>query len=309
MVNRALVTLLSLAACQGSRRDVDPGSGSAVTEPARDAAPVESDADLARDDAPGPEEPEPPDPGKLIAELGAISAWQAVIDRAQLLARRGQHGVVYGRLGPPVMVPAPPAAGSGSASPPALVASSHTWLVDDTEGNGSLGIRVALGAKASQAKLGDRVALGGAWELDESRRWFWKVDSLQAVPPGPPSTLKEPPPPEPSHTIANGNLTPGARTITVARDHDAAYFQLVGPPPANDGDGWPVADELGDRVYALLVLPGERASYGGQDMRAADERWQLRKAQTYVVRLGRIRTRGPDKPVVIHARTAPVRVN
>nr|MBA2543059.1 hypothetical protein [Deltaproteobacteria bacterium] len=241
-----------------------------------------------------------------------------VIDRAQLLGRRDQHGVAYGRIGPPVMIPAPPAAagsGSGSATPavvaptakPELVASAYVWLIDDTEGNGSLGIRVALGAK--QAKLGDRVALGGAWHLDDGRRWYWKVDSLQVIPPGPPSDLKEPPPPEPNHAIPNGNLTPGARTITVARDNDAVYFQIVGPPPANDGDGWAVADELGDTVYALLVLPGERATYGGQDMRAVDERWQLKKAQTYVLRIGRIRVRGPDKPVVIHARTAPVRVN
>ena len=175
------------------------------------------------------------------------------------------------------MVPAPPpAAGSGSAAPatpakPELIASPYVWLVDDTEGNGSLGIRVALGAKP--AKLGERVALGGAWHLDEARRWYWKINSLQQIPPGAPSDIKEPPPPEPNHVIVNGNLVPGSRTITVARDNDSVYFQLVGPPPTNDGDGWPVANELGDKVFALLVLPGERASYGAQDMRAPDERW------------------------------------
>jgi hypothetical protein len=315
MVTRALV-VLALVACQGNR-EAKPGGGS--VEPPRDAPiAVEPDATLvAREDAPKHDEPEPADPGKLIAELGAIPAWQAVIDRAQLLARRDQHGVVYGKIGPAVMIPAPPVpagSGSGSAAPtagtaPAMVASSYVWLIDDTEGNGSLGIRVALGPKQAQVTIGDRVALGGAWHLDEGKRWFWKVDSLQALPPGPTTDLKEPPPAEPNHVIVNGNLTPGARTITVARDNDATYFQIVGPPPANDGDGWPVADELGDKVYALLVLPGERASYGGQDMRAADERWQLKKANTYVVRIGRIRNRGPDKPVVMHARTAPIRVN
>jgi hypothetical protein len=123
------------------------------------------------------------------------------------------------------------------------------------------------------------------------------------------SDIKEPPPAEPNHQIVNGNLVPGSRTITVARDNDSVYFQIVGPTPTNDGDGWPVANELGDNVFALLVLPGERAAYGAQDMRAADERWVLKKAQTYQVRIGRIRSRGPDKPAVIHARTAPVRVN
>jgi hypothetical protein len=315
MVTRAALVLVVALACQGSRK---PETGSASGEPPRDAvASIEPDAtSVLREDAPTHEEPEPADPGKLIAELGAIPAWQAVIDRAQLLGRRDQHGVAYGKIGPVIMIPAPPAAagsGSGSAAPPAtpakpeLIASPYVWLIDDTAGNGSLGIRVALGPK--QAKLGDRVALGGAWYLDDARRWYWKVDSLQAIPPGRPSDIKDPPPPEPNHVIPNGNLIPGSRTITIAKDNDAVFFQIVGPPPANDGDGWPVADELGDRVYALLVLPGERSTYGGQDMRAADERWQLKKAQTYVVRIGRIRSRGPDKPVVIHARTAPIRVN
>ncbi len=303
MVTRAII-LLALVACQGNR-EPQPGSGSPAIEDAALAAEPDASTPVAPTDA--PEEPDVPDPGKRIAELGAIPAWQAVVDRAQLLGRRDQHGVVYGKIGPAVMVLAPPADGSGSAAKPALVASSYVWLIDDTEGNGSLGIRVALGQKS--AKLGDRVALGGAWMLDDARRWYWKVDSLQAVPPGAISDVKEPPPAEPNHAIVNGNLVAGSRTITVARDNDSVYFQLVGRSPTNDGDGWAVANELGDTVYALLVLPGERASFGAQDMRAADERWALKRGQTYQVRIGRIRSRGPDKPVVIHARTAPVRVN
>jgi hypothetical protein len=59
---------------------------------------------------------------------------------------------------------------------------------------------------------------------------------------------------------------------------------------------------------ALLNLPGERATYGGQDMRAADERWTLRRGVTYWVRIGRIRRHGVDKPATINARTAPIRV-
>jgi len=281
MVNAlAILAVLALACSDKS---------TPTAEPSRGDAPAVVDALV--EDAIAKLEEEPPDPGKLIADLGAIPAWQAVIDRAQLLARRGQRGTVYGRVGGAV-------ASAG--------ASSYVWLVDDTEGNGTLGIAVALGA--GKAKPGDRVALGGAWELDDNRRWYWKVDTVQALPPAPASALKDAPTPEPSHLVRDGNLTAGSRTITVARDNDAVYFQLVGPPPANEGDGWLVADELGDTPFALLTMPGERQAYGGQDMRAADERWHLKKAQTYWVRIGRIRKR-TDKPALIKALTAPVRVN
>ncbi|MBA3395081.1 MAG: hypothetical protein H0T89_20710 [Deltaproteobacteria bacterium] len=318
-----VVGVVAFVGCQGSDPEptvnptVDPGSaGSAVI--ARDATPGFGNQEL--DDAGAlppvdagsvkPEEPEPPDAGKLIAELGAIAAWQTVIDRAQLLARRGQHGIAYGTLGPPIMmlgpVPEPTDAGV-KALDAGLIASPYVWLVDDTEGNGTLGIRVALGKYT--ANEGQRVALGGAWHLDDDRRWFWKVDSLQALPPGPPSDLKDPPAAVPGHEIVRGNLPSGARTITVSRDNDAVYFQIVGPAPARDGDGWLVANELGDTPFALMTLPGERPTYGGQDMRAADERWLLKKGQTYWVRIGKIRKRAPEQPVVVHARTAPVRVN
>lgn len=308
-----------LAACQGHGRD-GAGSGAGTgTDGASGIAPIREpatpspldDAALATipDDARAkPDEPEPPDPGKVIAELGAVSAWQAVVDRAQLLARRGQHGVVYGRIGPAItrLGTPPPPTDAGVKIDAGVIVTPYVWLVDDTEGNGTLGIRVALGDRA--AKEGDRVALGGAWELDAARTWFWKVDVVQPLPPAAPSDLEEPPAAVPSHAIANGDLPSGARTISLARDGDAVYFQIVGPPPATDGDGWAVADELGNPTFALLNLPGERASYGGQDMRAADERWTLKRGQTYWVRIGKVRKRGLDKPALINARTAPIRV-
>ena len=189
-----------------------------------------------------------------------------------------------------------------------MIASPYVWLVDDTEGNGALGIRVALGRHA--AKQGDRVAIGGGWLLDEARRWYWAADAIQPIAvPATPSELKDPPAAVPGHDIVTGSLPSGARTISVARDNDAVYFQLVGPLPVRDGDGWAVANELGDVPFAMMTLPGERASYGGQDMRAPDERWQLKRAQTYWVRIGKIRGHGPGKPVSVTARTAPVRVN
>ncbi len=312
MVTRALAIVCLLAACQGQSSDppkTGSGSGSALKSQDAggfgkldDAAPVREGED-ARVKV---EEPEVPDPGKLIAELDAIPAWQAVIDRSQLLARRKQRGVVYGRIGPAIMVPGPVVVvDAGVPADAGLVASPYVWLVDDTEGNGTLGIRIKLGT--ATAKEGDRVAIEGAWILDEDRRWYWGVDSVTSLPAAPPSDLKEPRPPAPSHVVANGDLPSGARTISVAKDGDAVYFQIVGPAPLNDGDGWLVANELGDVAVALMNLPGERPSYGGQDMRAADERWTLKRGQTYWVRIGKLRKR-TDKPALVNARTAPVRV-
>lgn len=199
------------------------------------------------------------------------------------------------------------AASSGPAAAHAgLIASPYVWLIDDTDGNGTLGIRIALGDKA---KEGDRIAAGGAWQLDAERRWYWKADTVQRLPPAPPSDVRDPLAPVPSHVVASGPLPAGARTISTARDNDAVYFQIVGPAPASDGDGWQIADQLGSPVIAIVNLPGERASYGGQDMRGPDERWQLKRGQTYWIRIGKLRKRAPDKPATVNARTAPVRVN
>ncbi len=319
MVTRAvLIAALVACACQGGGPDASStGAGTASAAPhGRDAgglgerpAPEDAQAIIVADDARGkPDEPELTDPGKVISELNAIPAWQAVVDRAQLLGRRQQHGVAYGRVGPAITMPGPmPEPGDAGVTLDAgTIASPYVWLVDDTEGNGTLGIRVKLDGRT--AKEGDRVALGGAWELDADRRWYWRVDSVEPLPPAPPSDLKDPVAPAPTHVIASGGMVSGARMISVAKDGDLVYFQLVGQPPPNDGDGWPVADALGNPIFALINLPGERASYGGQDMRAPDERWQLKRGQTYWVRIGKIRKRGVDKPAVVHARTAPVRV-
>lgn len=319
----------AVLACQGKRREpeggatVEPreapgdgvpgfGSGSStepvVVAPASDGGGIPDDARKAA----VTEDPEPPpaDPSKQIAELGAIPAWQAVIDRAQLLGRRGQKGVVYGRIGPAVQLPvaAEPAAGSGagSAVPVVVAPSPYVWLVDDSEGNGALGIRLALGGKA--AKEGDRVAASGAWSLDSDRRWFWKVDALQPLAPAPPSALKDPPTAIPAHIPAPGGFPPNVRPIKQAKDNDAVYFQLAGPLPARDGDGWLVATQLYDLPIALVVLPGERPSYGGQDMRTPDERWQLKPRVTYWLRIGKVRSQGAGKPFIVNARTAPIRV-
>lgn len=314
---KQLLVISAIAACQGqgggtSEPPPPVGSGSAAPRGSggsfgnRDAAAVTEEGSDDGSARVKPEEPEPVDVGKQLVELGAVPAWQAVVDRASYLARRGQRGVVFGTVGGPLLVPGPPPPpGDAGVRDAGLVPSDYLWLVDDTDGNGALAIRVKPGPKP--LAQGSRVALGGAWALDDARSWYWKVDAMTALPAASPSELKDPSA-APGHAIVNGELPSGARTISVAKDGDAAYFQIVGAPPAIDGDGWPVADELGNPTYALLNLPGERPSYGAQDLRAPDERWQLKRGQTYWVRIGHVRKRGPDKPALINARTAPVRV-
>jgi len=43
-------------------------------------------------------------------------------------------------------------------------------------------------------------------------------------------------------------------------------------------------------------------------MRSPDERWHLKHQQTYWVRIGKIRPQVPASPVLVKARTAPIRV-
>lgn len=192
---RRLLIIAALAACQGNRGGSTSGSGDdddVPPPPARDAAGDEVVALVDDGGALGDAgEPEPADPGKVIADLNAIPAWQAVVDRAQLLARRGQHGVVYGRIGPAIMVlgPTPVPTDAGVPIDAGMIQSPYVWLADDTEGNGSLGIRVMMGGR--NVKEGDRVALGGAWALDDERRWYWKVDVVQPLQPAPKSDNKE----------------------------------------------------------------------------------------------------------------------
>lgn len=296
--------LVLLVACQNHDTPAprtETGSATPTTAPA-DSHSDEPDEPRA-DARVKVDEPETsPDPGKQIYELGAVPAWQAVVDRTLYLDRRDQHGVVYGTLGETIT-----ATSAGSADAGAVVTPTpYTWLVDDTEGNGSLAIRVALPA-TSTSKPGDRLALSGSWALDDQRHWFWKVTLATGLAPAPPSKAKDPPA-TPGHTIVNGDLPSGARPISLAKETEAAYFTVVGAPPLADGDGWLVADELGNPPYALLDMPGERTSFGAQDLRTADERWTLKRGQTYWVRIGPVHRHGADKPATINAHTAPLRV-
>ena len=305
MVNRVKWWLLLLVACQNHDATPRTETGSATPPPAvADARGKADEPEEPRADARVKvDEPEtPPDPSKQIYELAAVPAWQAVVDRNLYLDRRDQHGVVYGTLGASITI-AHAAAADAAASEEST---PYTWLVDDTEGNGSLAIRVALGGFTTP-KLGDRLALSGAWALDPDRHWFWKVSLVTALAAAPPSKAKDPPAIA-THVIVDGELPNGARPISLAKETEAAYFTVVGGTPLADGDGWLVADELGNPPYALLDMPGERTSYGAQDLRTPDERWTLKRGQTYWVRIGPVHKHGPDKPATINAHTAPVRV-
>jgi hypothetical protein len=314
MVTRAILALLALAACQTHESAPRTETGSATPVLPADGHVVHDGDEVVADARVVVDEPEPaPDPGKQIYALGAVPAWQAVVDRSSYLERRDEHGVVYGTLGEGITTMVP-ASGSGTGADAGTridagmvqAPTPYTWLVDDTEGNGCLAIRVVL-PDTSKSKAGDRIALAGAWALDRERKWFWKPTLVTPLAPAPPSKAKDPPA-APGHVIVNGELPTGARPISLAKEGDAAYFTVLGAPPFADGDGWQVADELGNPVYALLNMPGERASFGAQDLRTSDERWALKRAQTYWVRIGPVHKHGPDKPVTINARTAPVRV-
>jgi hypothetical protein len=287
----------AVAGCQGEGTPQAAGSGSAGSAVAMaiDAAgaPV---ADAAADE-PSPDRPDRVDPTAeaQIEDLGAISAWQAVVDRDRLLARRGQHGVAYGRVGAAITI-----TGDAGVTP-----TGQVWLIDDTEGNGALAIRVVWPPGATAPAEGDRVAVGGGWALDAERAWFWQADRVSPLPAAAPSTIPEPPV-APGHLVGTGDPPSGWKPVAQAKDDGVISFQIVGPPPVNEGDGWTIANELGDPPAAILYLPGERPSYGGHDLRAADERWRLKRGVDYWVRIGKVRRRSPDAPPTINARTAPV---
>lgn len=110
------------------------------------------------------------------------------------------------------------------------------------------------------------------------------------------------------HEPAVAPRPPQAVPISKAKDNDLVAFQVLAAPKTL-GEGWLVGDALGSPPVAVLMLPGERQSYGGIDFRQADEHWRLRRGVTYVVRIGRVRKKDPAKPAQINARNAPIKVS
>ena len=241
---------------------------------------------------------------------GAVPAWQAVVDRDRYLARRGQRGVVEGVVAGPALRPAPardagaPAARDAGAPADAGTAAPLIWLVDDTEGAGCLAIRLAL--LDAPPPPGTRIAAVGAWVWGGAARgWYWQAETVAPLPAAPPAPddLAAPP----GHDLAAAPPPDDAHPVSAAVAHGVVTFQVVAAP-FGDGEGWKIADARGDPPVASLLLPGERRSYGGHDLRRPDERWHLRAGVTYWVRIGKIHRHGPDRPVIIHGTSAPRRV-
>jgi hypothetical protein len=306
MRSLSLGLALLVAGCQ--TRSEAPAAARDAAAPREAVAPADAEPEVAdepAEPAPAPA-PEPDDSAAAAPEaLGAIPAWRAVVDRDRYLARRGQRGVVAGRVGeavPPAPLPSSDAdAGVVVAQPSDLV-----WLVDETDGNGALGIRVRF---AEPPALGARVAVRGAWALDEARRWYWQAETVTPLPAAEPTPEPKDPPAAPGHVIAAADPPGGwskVKSPDKASPGDLMAFTVV-DKPLREGDGWGVSDRKWGTLLATVRLPGERDSYGGHDLRAPDERWALKKGGTYWVRAGKIR-RPTDGVPVIEAVTAPVRI-
>jgi hypothetical protein len=299
---RPALLLAILAAACGETRQAPP---SVEHDAAIAAAPIDAEAVPVTPPTTEPDEPPAPPPG--IEELGAIPAWRAVVERAQYLARRGQRGVIYGRV--EGAVPRAPVAGaappSGDAGVPLAEPADLVWLVDETQGNGALAARVKFPEKPP-AK-GDRVAVGGAWVVDEARRWYWLGDQVVPLPADQaPPRGKEPPGPVGHHvgTQRPENGWAGVRIAKHAKDGEILAFTVVKRPPY-EGAGWGASDKKWGELMGVVVLPGEQPSYGGHDMRTPDERWHLKMGWTYWVRVGKVRRRQGQIPV-IEAVTPPL---
>ena len=229
---------------------------------------------------------------ELAGELGAVPAWQAVLDRGRLLGRRGERGAAIGRVGP--------------------VVDGSRWLIDESEEARGLGIRLAAPGEDSALPLedGQRVLAAGAWTVDAERRWVWQVERLielpaRAAPAGPtPATAGaagtddgEARRPLPADLIRRAEEVPeGARELVVVA------------APVKPGDGWEVAEAPGAPASALLRLPGEGSPYGGQDYLAADERWRLEPGKRYAVRVIEPRRTRKGALPLLRAAAPPVRL-
>jgi len=284
---RWVVALSVVAGCRCQEGRL-PDAGRAESAPDAVAAGPAGDGGDRDDPGEPPVEPtgpdvadEPPDPGAQIDALGAIPAWQAVVDRDAYLARRGAHAVVFGVV----------------AAQPADLA----WLIDDTEGGGALVIRVMF--PSAPPTSGTRVAVRGAWKVDELRRWYWEGEAVTPL-----AGVVVPPTFAPGHAIAVADPPggwSGVRTPDKAKDGDRVAFTVV-EKPLREGDGWGAATERYGQLLAYVRLPGERPSYGGHDLRSADERWVLKTGATYWITAGKVRRREGQVPV-IEAVTPPVR--
>lgn len=220
----------------------------------------------------------PPETGEAALLERAYPAWGAVLDRASLLARRGQRGAAYGRV---------------------AEVGGTTWLVDETPAARGLGIRIAgAGGAHLEVAAGQRVLAFGAWEAAD-RRWVWKVERLvglsAAVGGEVPRIEVEP---VPGKLMASGPVPEGARVFWVVAT------------PVKAGDGWTIADQKDGPPVATLLLPGEMLGepYGGLDYLAAEERWPLARGKSYAAPMTEVQLRRKLPLPVLRASAPPVAV-
>lgn len=276
-----LSLLASALACSGS---YDPP---APEQPADAAAAPQFDAMLPTVPVLTPLDADGADEAERLRRIGAVPAWQAVVERGRYLGRRDQQGVVFGRLGGPV---------DGAGAP-------HRWLVDETEGEGALAIRLAFDPRVTVTE-GQRLAVWGAWWLDPERRWYWKAERMALLEPAGASV---------------GTATPGlvipavesapedAVPVSQLTAHGVILFEIRGAPRAPSA-GWEIADPGSPRPVARLFLPGEQHAYGAQDYRSPDEHWQLAPGAIYTVPVRQPRRSRPEELPVLHARGIPRQV-
>ena len=231
------------------------------------------------------------DPGSAdsVEVPGAIPPWEAVVDRDRYLLRRKQSGVLVGRLGGEAIAPG--------------ARGVVRWLIDETDGNGTLAVRLAISGPVPAD--GTRVAVRGAWTLDSQRRWYWAVESMTALKGPGPAAAADPPAP-PGLVVATGAPPSGYRVVSRPRDGGLVLFGVI-RSPKRTGDGWLVGDNSFSAPMAVITLPGERDSYGGHDLRQDDERWDLKRGVLYWVRIDKVRRKPGDDRTWLRALTAPVK--
>ncbi len=280
---------LVLAACRGEQRAANDAAPPARVVVASDAAVADGaddeDEETAELDVGDSE-------AAALRQAGAIPVWRGVIGRARYLARRGQRGALYGRL--------------------VIDAGGVRWLIDETEGAGALAARVDLGG-ATGLTEGDRLVAWGAWKVVAAagaaaeRHWVWAADEIARLP-----ALAAPPADGyaatgPGHAIESvEHLAQPAEVVeSVPRRGGGIVFEVVSGPHRR-GEGWTIAGRSHWPPAAILDLPGDQESYGGQDLRAPGERWQLEKKVRYVIRVARWRPpRHPGELPVLRAISPP----
>ena len=260
---RNLIALLALPllACGGSKDD---------TQAADQAADMAASIAAAIDAGPPPPPqklpverflPEGGDEKAALAKIDAVPAFDAVQYRPRYLARNGQSGVVFGRLG-------------------AETDGRYRWLVDETDGQGSLGVRIVV-ADDLDATLGDRLVVWGAWKVDEERHWYWEPTKLAGL-----SSTDEPmSEATPFHIATLDEAPEGAVPVSNLKRRGDIIFEVISEPRLID-DGWLVGDRSSWGRVAVVRMPGERPVYGAQFLYGEEEQWKLEKDVRYTVSVG-----------------------